>query len=181
MKRRPAPLTLLAIAALLAAVTTAGAFSSRTRLCIAAAKNARLKCTGTCTSDYSNTFATCFGPGADCAAMCISGQATCLSGPIAARTACQKDTVPDPTQPTVGACSVTLRNDLQDCTGPDVADPTGCASAARVKALVCTNACTVLYQPMVQDCATAFNDCTQACASCRNPSDCPFPTARRAQ
>jgi len=33
--------------------------------------------------------------------------------------------------------------------------------------------------PAIQACNDDFNDCTQACASCRQPADCPIPTLRQ--
>jgi hypothetical protein len=39
--------------------------------------------------------------------------------------------------------------------------------------------CQLLYAPAIQACNNGFNDCTQACASCRQPADCPIPTLRQ--
>jgi hypothetical protein len=33
--------------------------------------------------------------------------------------------------------------------------------------------------PVIQACNDDFNDCTQECASCRQPADCPIPTLRK--
>ena len=177
MTRRLASALMVSALGLVVLATGAEAISSRTRLCILAARTARRACVQQCGSDFQNTFATCFGPGAGCAATCISQQSQCLLAPVAARTACQKDTDPNPNDGVEeGACATRLRAALQDCSGPDVADPVMCAANARLASLQCTQDCQLLYAPAVQACNTAFNDCTQACASCRNPADCPTPT-----
>ncbi|HJQ84599.1 MAG TPA: hypothetical protein VKA21_11010 [Candidatus Binatia bacterium] len=187
MTRRFASVTLLSILGLLAVVSTAEAVSSRTRLCIKAARDARKRCVLTCGTDFQGTFASCFGPGADCAAGCITEQSNCLLDPVSARTACQKDTDPNPNDGIAqGACSVRLRDDLECCgdaTCPDQLDPDPiqCASKARLKGIECNQDCQLLYAPQTQACSTQFNDCTQSCASCRRPGDCPTPAARRAR
>jgi hypothetical protein len=176
MTRRLASALMVSTLGLVVLATGAEAISSRTRLCVLATRTARRACVLQCGSDFQNTFASCFGPGAECAAACISEQSQCLLAPVAGRTACQKDTDPNPGDGVdEGACAVKLRAALQDCTGPDVADPTQCASDARLAALRCTQDCQVLYAPAIQSCNTSFNDCTQACASCRRPGDCPAP------
>ncbi len=181
MTRRRAPLCLLALFALAAYAPEARAISSRTRLCIAAARNARKACVVQCGTDFQNTFTTCFGPGAGCAGGCITAQSNCLVSPVAARTACEKDTDPNPNDGIPeGACAVNLRNDLQCCGDPTCTtkldpDPTQCASKARLKGIACNEDCILVYAPAVQACNQAFNNCTQGCASCTNPSDCPTP------
>ncbi len=175
MTRRLASALMVTTFGLVVLATGAEAISSRTRLCVLAARTARRACVLQCGADFTNTFATCFGPGAGCAAMCISQQSQCLLGPVAGRAACEKDTDPNPGDGIdQGACAVKLRDALQNCN--TAADPTGCASAARLAALQCNQDCQLLYAPAIQTCNTAFNDCTQACASCRNASDCPPPT-----
>ena len=177
MTRRFATFTLLAGLALTAfAPTSARAISSRTRLCIAAARTARKTCTTQCLTDFQNTYVSCFGPGADCAASCISQQSSCLLGPVSARTACEKDTDPNPNDGVAeGACATNQRDDLECCSDPTCTvkldpDPIQCASKARLKAIACNNDCVLVYAPAVQACNQAFNDCTQACASCRDSS-----------
>ena len=156
--------------------TGAEAISSRTRACILAARTARRSCTLQCVKDFQNMFAGCFGPGAQCAAGCITQQSQCLLPPVGGRTACQKDTDPNPGNGVdEGACAVKLRAALQDCTGPDVADPDKCASDARLAGLRCNEDCDFVYAPAIQACNIAFNDCTQSCASCRRSGDCPTP------
>jgi hypothetical protein len=188
MTRRLASATLLTAVGLLVLASAAEAVSNRTRLCISAARTARRACVKQCTDDFSNTFASCFGPGADCAAGCIREQSECLLDPVAARTACQRDTDPNATGVfPEGACSVRLRDALECCgdatctaqEGRLDPDPIQCASIARLNALQCTNDCEVFYAPQIQGCNTQFNDCTQACASCRRASDCPFAQSRR--
>src|SRR2546426_12589055 len=174
--RRPASSLMVSALGLVVLATGAEAISTRTRLCIAAARGSRQACTRQCVTDFQNMFATCFGPGAGCAAACISQQSQCLLAPVAGRTACQKDTDPKPGDGVdEGACAVKLRAALQDCTGPDVADPDKCASDARLAALRCNEDCEFLYAPDIQGCNLDFNDCTQACASCRRVADCPTP------
>lgn len=183
MTRRLA--TLAVLTALAVAPTSALALSSRTRLCIAAARNSRRACSLQCVRDFQNTFASCFGPGADCAAACITAQANCLLDPVSARTACEKDTDPNPSNGIdEGACAIHQRDDLECCgdsTCPDKLDPDPiqCASKARLKGIACNNDCVLRYAPMIDVCNSGFNDCTAACASCRNPADCPIPTVRR--
>jgi hypothetical protein len=188
MTRRLASATLLTAVGLLVFASAAQALSSRTKLCISAARNAKKACVRQCIDSYSNTFTSCFGPGADCAAACIREQSACLVDPVAARTACQKDTDPFPANGIdEGACNVKLRDALECCSDPTCdfsdghadADALACASRVRLEALVCANNCEILFAPQIQVCNTQFNDCTQACASCRNPSDCPTARSRR--
>jgi hypothetical protein len=183
MTRRLASAALLPILGFFLLATDAGALSSRTRLCVKAAKDARRRCVTTCGTDFQGTFSSCFGPGASCAAACIVTQSNCLLDPVSRRADCQNDTDPDPTDGVPqGACSVRLRTALEDCTGPEIADPEKCASDARLDGLRCIQDCQLRYAPAVQGCTNDFNDCTQACASCRTPTDCPIPTLRtRAQ
>ena len=181
MTRRFASATLLTAAGLLALASGAEAVSSRTRLCISQARLARRACVTQCSADFQKLYSSCFGPGADCAAKCISEQSNCLLDPIAARTACQKDTDPNPNDGVQqGACSVRQRDALEccadtTCTGSERLDPDPiqCASKARLAAIACQADCQLYYAPQVQDCNTDFNDCTGACASCRTASDCP--------
>lgn len=179
MTRRLASAVMVGALGLVVFATGAEAISSRTRLCIAATKTARRSCVLQCGTDFQTTFSSCFGPGADCAAACIGQQSQCLLGPVAARASCQKDSDPNPGDGVdQGACVVKQRDALQCCadaTCPSKLDPdpVACASAARLAALRCTQDCQLIYAPSIQACSTAFNDCTQACASCRTAADCP--------
>src|SRR5262245_14053698 len=170
----------LTASALFTLASDAGAISSRTRLCLKAAKDARRRCVTTCGTDFQTTYSSCFGPGASCAAACIAAQSNCLIDPVSQRADCQNDTDPNPTDNIQqGACATRQRAALEDCTGPDVADPEKCASDARLDGLRCIQDCQLLYAPAIQACNNDFNDCTQACASCRQPADCPIPTLRK--
>jgi hypothetical protein len=164
MTRRLASALTVTAVGLLVLASAAGAITSKTRLCIVAARTARKACVLQCSSDFTNTFETCFGPGAGCAAACITAQSQCELAPVSARAACDKDTDPNPTDGlNRGACAVKLRAALQGCT--TAANPTQCASDARLASLQCTQECQFLYAPAIQDCNVAFNSCTQACAS----------------
>jgi len=179
MTRRLTSAVLLS-AGLFFLATEAGAISSRTRVCVKASKDARRRCVATCGTDFQATFSSCFGPGASCAAACIVAQSNCLLDPVSRRADCQNDTDPNPTDATEqGACSIRQRAALEDCTGPEIANPEACASEARLAGLRCIQDCQLLYAPAIQGCNDDFNDCTQACASCRNPTDCPIPTLRK--
>jgi hypothetical protein len=183
-------LTLVALVAFIAVAGTAHALTSRTRLCISKAKAARLSCRTmalqACNTDFTNAFTSCFGPGADCAAACISAQASCLTTPVSSRTACQKDTDPNPSDGVIeGACATRLKDDLTCCTDPKCVlennlstDPLVCASNARLDNFKCVQDCQLVYQPAVDQCNSSFNDCTQACASCRDATDCPSAAVR---
>lgn len=154
----------------------AGAISSRTRLCLKAAKDARRRCVATCGTDFQTTYSSCFGPGASCAAACIAAQSNCLLDPVSRRADCQNDIDPNPNDNIQqGACATRQRAALEDCTGPEIADPEKCASDARLDGLRCIPDCQLLHAPDIQACNDDFNDCTQACASCRQPADCPIP------
>lgn len=180
MTRRLASATLLTAVSLFALATAAEAISSRTRLCIKATRDARKRCVTTCGTDFQTTFSSCFGPGAGCAAACIATQSNCLLDPVSDRAACQKDTDPDPGNGIPeGACAARQRAALEDCTGPEITDPVRCASDARLEGLRCIQACQLLYAPAIQQCNDDFNECTQACASCRRDTDCPIPTTRK--
>ena len=164
MTRRLASTLLVTVGGLLLLASAATAITTKTRLCISAARTARKACVVQCGTDFSNMFTTCFGPGAACAAACITAQSQCLLSPVAARAACEKDTDPNPGDGLdQGACAVKLRAALQACNTD--ANPTQCASNARLAALQCTQQCQLIYAPAIQACNTGFNDCTQACAS----------------
>jgi hypothetical protein len=164
MTRRIASTLMVTTVGLLVLASAAGAITTRTRLCISAARTARKACVLQCAGDFTNTFETCFGPGAGCAAACISAQSQCELGPVAARAACEKDTDPSPGDGlNRGACAVKLRAALQGCN--TAANPAQCASDARLAALQCTQECQLIYAPAIQTCNAGFNSCTQACAS----------------
>jgi hypothetical protein len=180
MTRRLVSAAILTIFGLFTLATDAGAISSRTRLCLKATKDARRRCVTTCGTDFQASYSSCFGPGAACAASCIVAQSNCLLDPVSRRADCQNDTDPNPADAIPqGACAARQRAALEDCTGPEIADPEACASAARLDGLRCIQDCQLLYAPAVQVCNDEFNDCTQACASCRQPSECPIPTLRK--
>jgi hypothetical protein len=183
MVRRLVTTTLIAALALVVAAPAVHAVSSRTRLCISASRKARKNCVVTCGTDFQNSYVNCFGPGADCAALCLQQQSDCLLGPVTARTACEKDTDPNPSDGVVqGACSDRLRAALECCADSTCTaaqgrldpDPIACASKARIQGIQCNDDCVLLYAPQVQGCNSGFNDCTASCASCRDASQCPF-------
>lgn len=152
MTRRIGPAALSVLGLLLVA-SAAEAITFRTRQCISAARSARRGCVTQCTEDFRTTFASCFGPGSACAALCIQEQAACQSPFAEARVECTR------------TCNSDLRTALQGC--PDQPDPVTCADTARMMAISCTAGCTILVAEDLQLCSTGFNDCIEACASQR--------------
>jgi hypothetical protein len=192
MTRRTHMAIVMAALSLVALAGSAEATTSQTRACLVASKRARLNCTNTCRSSYITNFEGCFGPGSACAAACLNDQATCQSGPATATAECKQDTLfcADGNQSgangctaanaTIGQCGTILKSALTDCTDA-TKHPEGalvCAANARLDNLRCQDNCQLLFAPALDTCNQNFADCTGACASCLNPTDCPSPSHR---
>jgi hypothetical protein len=152
MIRRFVPAAALALGLCLTA-TGAHALSLRTKECIAATRTERRTCVTQCTETSRNRYASCFGPGAACAAACIGEQSTCQTDPANAQIECGRN------------CNTALRSALALCV--DQPDPVACADNARLDGLKCTQACALAAAPALQICSRNFSECVETCASQR--------------
>jgi len=146
-------------------VPEAGAFTSVTKQCLNNAKKAfqaaKSQANTTITSQYVADRAACFGPGQACANTCQATLTGCLANPTADRQTCNIN------------CNTAFKqgpNSIQACSSNP--DPLGCATAARITRLNCSNQCAVNDQPAVDACNSAYSDCVQQCASCAPGSTC---------
>jgi hypothetical protein len=161
MTRRPAIIAAAALAVfgLVTIAPTANALTTKTKQCVKEAR-ARLKAQNlndrnAARATYNSEFTSCFGPGADCASACLNDQAICQK-PFNDAALAARD-----------VCKANFDAALDDCRDPQEADPTQCASVARLVQFACNQDAAAGAAPGLQGCSSQFSECTAACASDR--------------
>lgn len=159
MTRRTAFIAAAAIAAFgfTASVQTADALTIKTRQCVKEAR-VRLKqrtvdARTEARAAFASEFASCFGPGAQCASDCQAEQAGCQQPFNDAASAAR------------ATCKAQFDAALAACRNPEEADPQACAAAARLTQFACNQVAAADAAPGLQGCNAQFSDCVGACAS----------------